>query len=44
MRRAVFAPPVFHSKSAYTWKSKLVTLSEEMQRRLIKIDEAHIEE
>ena len=29
----VSAPPVLHSKAAFSWKNKLVTLTEEMRRR-----------
>ena len=38
------APIVFHAKAAYTWKSKIVTLAEEMRRRLRNLDELHTEE
>ena len=39
--KAVSAPTVFHSKAAYNWRSKLVTLSEEMRRRLRNMDTDH---
>ena len=31
--RAIAAPTVFHSRAAYNWRSKIITLSEELRRR-----------
>ena len=39
--KSVTAPLVFHSKSAHTWRSKLVTLAEEVRRRLRNTDKRH---
>ena len=39
----VSAPLVFHAKGAHTWRSKLVTLSEEVRRRLRNTDRLHTE-
>ena len=39
--KAIAAPSVFHSKAAYGWRSKIVTLSEEMRRRLRNMDRLH---
>ena len=38
----VASPLVFHSRGAHTWRSKLVTLAEEIRRRLKNMDRAHI--
>ena len=38
------SPLVFHSRSAYSWKAKLVTLSEEVKRRLMNMDLFHTEQ
>ena len=37
----VSPPTVFYSKASYSWKAKLVTLAEEMRRRLQNMDEYH---
>ena len=37
------SPLVFHSRSAYNWKAKVVTLSEEVKRRLMNMDLYHSE-
>ena len=42
--KEVLAPTVFHTKAAYTWKAKIVTLAEEMRRKLRNLDEYHLEE
>ena len=42
--KAVTAPTVFHSRAAYNWRSKLVTLSEEMRRRMRNMDADHKQE
>ena len=37
------SPLVFHSRLAYNWKAKVVTLSEEVKRRLMNMDLYHTE-
>lgn len=37
----VAALSVFHSKVAYGWRSKIVTLAEEMRHRLKNMDKLH---
>ena len=39
--KEVTSPLVFHAKGAYTWRSKLVTLAEEVTRRLRNMDRVH---
>ena len=38
------SPLVFHARSAYNWRAKIVTLSEEIKRRLMNADRDHKEE
>ena len=35
------SPLVFHAGGAHTWRSKIITLSEEMRRRLLHMDSGH---
>ena len=35
------SPLVFHSRSAYNWKAKVVTLSKEVKRRLMNMDRSN---
>ena len=39
--KVVTAPLVFHTKGAHPWRSKLVTLGEEVRRRLRNMDVRH---
>ena len=39
--KEVSAPTVFHAKAAYSWRSKIVTLSEELRRRFRNTDRLH---
>ena len=38
------SPLVFHSGGAHGWRSKLVTLAEELRRRFLHMDAAHLQE
>ena len=38
------SPLVFHARSAYNWRAKIVTLGEEVKRRLMNSDRQHTEE
>ena len=38
------SPLVFGAMSAYTWRTKIVTLGEELKRRMMNTDGAHSEE
>ena len=39
--KEISAPTVFHSKAAFSWRSKLVTLSEELRHRYRNTDRFH---
>ena len=39
--KEVTSPIVFHARGAHTWRSKLVTLLEEVNRRLRNMDRKH---
>ena len=42
--KEVTSPLVFHAKGAHTWRSKIVTLGEEVRRRLRNTDTGHSKE
>ena len=42
--KAVASPTVFHSRAAYNWQAKIVTLSEELRRRYRNTDRLHTRE
>ena len=42
--KEVTSPLVFHSKGAHPWRSKLVTLGEEVRRRMRNADRRHTKE
>ena len=35
------SPRVFHALGAYQWRNKIITLAEEVQRRMMNMDRAH---
>ena len=39
--KKVMSPLVFHTKDTFSWRSKIVTLSEKVTRRLRNIDQDH---
>lgn len=42
--KSMASPFVFHSRSSYNWKAKILTLGEEVKMRLMNMDRTHSEQ
>ena len=40
-QKEITSPLVFHAQGAHSWRSKLITLAEEMRRRYLHMDQDH---
>ena len=40
-QKPVTSPLVFHAAGAHNWKSKIITLAEELRRRYLYMDQGH---